>query len=216
MAVHPGGIKNSFTSQAVFWLFFLPLLTLIFLPLLSSDTNIEQAELDMIAKSGTDIAAVTLATQDQFRRWFIDTGVMDASTRFFGGQTPGYSSGPNLALVDQASSLASGWVMNVWALLYKCMWRLHALFWIYVAAIGAVCLPCLWDGIWVRARKRYNFQTHNPLVFNMSTHLAVMVVGLLVYIPLIPVTLTPVVIAGFIAFLGASLWWAAANFQTGV
>ena len=216
MAVHPGGIKNSFTSQAVFWLFFLPLLTLIFLPLFNSNTNIEQPELNMIQSSGTDIAAVTLATQDKFRRWFIDSGVMDASTKFFGGQTPNYQGGPQLAMVDQASALASGWVMNVWALLYKCMWRLHALFWVYVAAIGAVCLPCLWDGIWVRARKRYNFETHNPLVFNMSTHLAVMVVGLLVYIPLIPFTLTPAVIAGFMAFLGASLWWAAANFQTGV
>jgi len=216
MAVHPGGIKNSFTSQAVFWLFFLPLLTLIFLPLFYSNTNIEMAELEMIQASGTDIPTVTQATQDQFRRWFIDTGIMEATTSFFGGKTSGYMAAPKQPMVEQASALASGWVGNVWALLYKCMWRLHALFWVYVAAIGAVCLPCLWDGIWVRARKRYNFETHNPLVFNMSTHLAVMVVGLLVYIPLIPVSLTPPVIAGFMVFLGASLWWAAANFQTGM
>jgi hypothetical protein len=213
MAIHPAGIKNSHTSQLVFWTLFLPLLTLIFLPLLRFSPDIDPAEISMVQHAGVDIEAVSSHTQDQFKRWFIDTGAMQASTGFFRGSSD--DTGRTI-FVSNVNGMASSWMKNVWGLIYKYLWRLHALAYVYVAAVVAVCVPALVDGICVRARKRYQFQSSNPLVFNVSTHTAVMVVGLLVYIPLIPFALTPVPVAGFMGFLGLALWWAAANFQTGV
>ncbi|MBK4736025.1 DUF4400 domain-containing protein [Noviherbaspirillum pedocola] len=213
MAIHPAGIKNSHTSQLVFWTLFLPLLTLIFLPLFHVSPDIDPAEIEMVQRAGVQIDAVSEKTQDQFKRWFIDTGAMQVSTGFFQGS--GDYTG-RTQLVSNLSAMASDWMRSVWGLIYKYLWRLHALAYVYVAAITAVCLPALVDGICVRARKRYQFQASNPLVFNVSTHTAVMVIGLLVYIPLIPFALTPVPVAAFMGFLGLALWWAAANFQTGV
>lgn len=213
MAVHPADIKNSFTSQLAFWILFLPLLTLIFLPLIKAENNIDQVEMEMLLSSGIDIQEVSFNTQERFKRWFVETGIMPKTLEFFNGSAAGPSKTP---MIDKATDMGMSWMTGVWALIYKSMWRLQALIWIYAAAIGAVCLPCLLDGFWVRARKRYQFESSNPLIFNMSTHIAVMVLGLLLYIPLIPFALTPTLVACFMAFLGASLWWAAANFQTGV
>lgn len=214
MAIHPAGIKNSFMSQVVFWLFFLPVLTLIFMPLMHFEGDIEVQELTMISNAGVSLEEVNAATKDKFAAWFVDTGIYPASLAFFSNTTDiGYNM---TTMATQAQSFGYDWVTSFWGIIYKGMWRLHALFWVYVAAIGAICLPCLLDGLMVRARKRYQFQSHNPLVFNMSTHTAVMVLGLLLYIPLIPFSLTPVIVAVFIGFLGLALWWAAANFQTGV
>lgn len=213
MAVHPADIKNSFTSQLAFWVLFLPLLTLIFLPMLKSNSNIDQVELQMLESSGVNVHEVSVVTQDRFKRWFVETGIMPKTLDFFNGSPSAKSKTP---MIEKATDMGMSWMTGVWGMIYKCMWRLDALIWIYVAAIGAVCLPCLLDGFWVRARKKYQFESANPLIFNMSTHLAVMVVGLLLYIPLIPFALTPSIVACFMAFLGAALWWAAANFQTGV
>lgn len=215
MALHPTAIKNTFMSHLVFWVLFLPVLTVIFLPLMPFDLNIAPEELQMVERSGTDMAKLSQTVNGRFSAMFIHTGIMPGSESLFGGSKSKDDQVVALQFAEEASKVAGGWVRGMWMVVYRSMWRIHALAKIYASVIIAICIPALIDGLAVRGRKRYQFENTNPVFFYFSSHTVVLVVGLLVYLPLSPIPLTPYIIAAFMAFLGASIWWASSNFQTG-
>lgn len=214
MAIHPAGIKNTFMSHLVFWVLFLPVLTVVFLPLLNMNGDIDGEEMAMIVRSGVDVKELSARVNSRFSALFIETGIMPVTEQFFGlsGLTK-ESTDSNFAWT--AANFAGNWVRGVWTIIYRAFWRLHALLGIYVSAIFAVCLPAVIDGFSMRARKKYQFQNTNPVVFYFSYHMAVLVVGLLIFLPLVPIPLTPILIGFFLTGLGVAMWWATANFQSG-
>lgn len=214
MAVHPANIKNTFMSHLIFWVVFLPVLTIVFLPLLKFDTNIDPAELQMMVSAGVDTKAVSAKVNAQFTNAFIRTGIMPASEQFFGGKASGTTYKEN-SLAASASSFAGDWIRGMWTIIYRAMWRFQSLLSLYIAALVAICVPAMIDGLVIRARKRYHFENSNPVFFYFSYHSAVLVVGLLCYLPLVPIALTPAILAIFLGALGISMWWAASHFQTG-
>lgn len=212
--MHPGAVKNTFLRHIVFWIFFLPLMTIVIFPLLKLKTNIHPDEIEMVAAAGVDIAAVTAKVNSRFAAMFIKNGIMPASEAFFGGNHK-TQRGEGMGLAATAAEQAASWIRGVWLIIYRAMWRMHAMSGLYIAAILSVCLPALVDGLSIRARKRYQFQNHNPVHFYFSFHTAVFVVGLMLFLPLVPVALTPVIVAGAMLSLGLAIWWAAANLQAG-
>lgn len=208
MAVHPSSVKNTFGRHFVFWVFFLPLLSIIFLPLISADQNIDEGEVQMVKAFNVDMDKLSERANGTFTRAFVATGAMGASEAFFAGKGTGQAgAGKN--------GMATKWIRGVWLMVYKTIWRWYALLWIFFVPMVALSIPAAVDGFTVRARKRYRFETSNPVFFYSSTHALTLVLGLFFFLPLAPMTLSAIVLFGMLVALAVAVWVAASNFQTG-
>ena len=83
MAIHPVSVQNTFGSHFILWSFFLPLMALIFVPLVLPDQTLAQSEVEMVASLGVDIAGMTQTVDHHFATLFIDSGVMSKTQAFF-------------------------------------------------------------------------------------------------------------------------------------
>jgi hypothetical protein len=203
MAIHPGGIKNTFGGHFVLWSLFLPLLTVIFLPMVLPEQSINEAEVRMVHALNIDVDKLTLSANDTFTSAFIISGMVPATEKFF-------SSGANIQ-----QGFASKWIRGVWLMIYKAIWRLYVLLKVFFVPMLALCIPAAVDGFSVRARKRYRFESYNPIFFYSSMHTAVLIVGLFLFLPLAPVTLSTAILAALLGGLAIAVWITTANFQTG-
>lgn len=207
MAIHPVAIKNTFARHLVLWAIFLPVLTLIFLPLLLPEQNIDPAEVKMMQDLNVDVGKLTASANSTFAAAFMSNGLMQASERLF-TPTP-------VAGMPFQTSFPAKWMRGIWLIIYKCIWRIHALTQIFLLPLLGLSVAAAVDGIAVRARKSYSFQRSNPLFFYSSMHTAVLVLGLFVFLPLAPLTLTSNLLTAMLIGLTLAVWVASSNFQTG-
>lgn len=208
MAIHPVGIQNSFARHFVFWALFLPLLTIVFVPIFVPDQSIDVAEVQMVESFNVDVSKLTQMANGTFVGAFVSTGIMSKTEGFFQGKGA-------MQTTSQHATSSSSWIRGVWLMIYKLIWRIYALLRIFFIPLLALCIPAAIDGFTVRARKRYRFETSNPIFFYTSTHTVTFVFGLFVFLPLAPVTLSANMLAAMLAGLALAVWVAAANFQTG-
>lgn len=208
MAIHPAGIKNTFASHLVFWALFLPLMTLIFIPLFKPEQNIDPAEVRMLQGLNVDVSQLTERANATFSSAFIVSGIMPATEDFFIKE-------PVQGRVTSPSTTVK-WIRGVWLMTYKFIWRVHALWQIFLLPLVALSIPAIIDGIAVRSKKKFSFDRSNPIFFYASTHLVTLVIGLFVFLPLSPMTLTTNLMVAMLVGLTFAIWVASANFQTGV
>jgi len=209
MAIHPLFVKNSFLSHAVFWIIFLPILAYIFLPFLVPDQKIDAQEMAFVTAYVPDMNKLNERTKNTFSDLFVNTGMVEATEGFFTG---GRNSGK---LFSIGSDWAGNWMRGLWAMIYKTIWRFNAMFSIALLPTVALCIAAIVDGFSTRAKKRYNFERSNQVFFYTSTHTAVFMLGMFIFLPIIPIPLTAHVIAAFMGILAIALWYATTNFQTG-
>jgi hypothetical protein len=204
MAIHPSKVDNSFGGHLVLWAFFIPLLSLIFIPVLAPTAGlISQDEVSMLANMNVDVDAMTAAADARFNSMFVANGWMAATEKFFGYGRP------------DAVTFAGNWIHGVWLMLYKATWRLYALKWMFFIPLVFVVVPAAVDGFLVRARKKYRFQSSNPVFFYSSMHMVVLMFGLFAFLPLAPINMTAEIMFGLLGVLAVGTWTAASNFQTG-
>lgn len=208
MAVHPTSVKNSHVSHLVFWVFFLPLLAIILLPLVLPEQNIDESEVKMMEAFNVDVVKLQERTSGTFSTLFVATGAMGATEAFFSAK--GAPAG-----TQQHATFSMKWIRGVWLMTYKMIWRWYALLGVFFFPMLALCIPAAVDGFTVRARKRYEFETSNPVFFYSSTHALTFVLGIFCFLPLAPLTLSAIVLLGLLATLTVAVWIAASNFQTG-
>lgn len=199
--------KSSFGSHFIFWAFFLPLMSIVVLPLLEPDQNIKQAEVEMAVSLNVDVQKVTEATNARYSSAFIETGVLPSTEDFFSGSIMGSPA--------KQGDMAGRWIRGVWLQIYKAMWRVHVLYAAFFLPLLILCVVAAIDGFAVRARKRYRFENYNPIFFYSSMHTVVFIIGLFVFLPLAPITLSVGILAGMLACMTIAVWIATANFQTG-
>jgi len=168
----------------------------------------------MMGKLGIDVEKRTERTNSFYTSMFITTGILKTTEKFFSGNIIP-NQGYDLTKVEEATNFSAKWIRGFWLLIYKCIWRLNMLTSIFFLPTLIVCIPSAVDGFATRARKQYRFERANPVFFYSSMHLAVFIVGLFVYLPLLPISLTTNLLAFFIFSLGAAVWIAASNFQNG-
>jgi hypothetical protein len=204
MAVHPASVSNSFGSHMVWWCLFLPILSLIFIPLALPDQPISEAEVAMVTSLNIDINTLTESANSRFTSMFIDTGMKPKTEEFFRG-----NGGP------LTQGFASKWITGVWMMLYKALWRGYVLAQIFFLPLLVLVVAAAVDGSGVRARKKYKFESANPVFFYSSTHLVVLMTGLFAFLPLAPISLSTTVLVALLLALAAGVWLSAANFQTG-
>lgn len=204
MAVHPVSVSNSFGSHMILWCLFLPLLSLIFIPLVFPDQPISESEVAMVTSLDIDINRLTESANNKFTSIFIDTGIKPKTEAFFRGN----------ALV-KTGGFAENWINGVWMMIYKALWRGYVLAQIFFLPLLVMAVAAAVDGSGVRARKKYKFETSNPVFFYSSTHLVVMMTGLFTFLPLAPISLSTTVLVALLVALAAGVWLSATNFQTG-
>lgn len=204
MAVHPASVSNSFGSHLVWWCLFLPILSLIFIPLVLPDQPVNEAEIAMVTSLNIDINTLTESANNRFTSMFIDTGVKPKTEEFFRG-----NGGP------LTQGFATNWITGVWMMIYKALWRGYVLAQIFFLPLLVLVVAAAVDGSGVRARKKYKFESANPVFFYSSTHLVVLMTGLFSFLPLAPISLSTTVLVALLLALAAGVWLSAANFQTG-
>lgn len=200
-------MKTSFGGHFIFWALFLPLLSIVALPLLEPDQNIRPAEIEMAQSLNVDLGRLNERTNSFYQSAFIETGLLPATENFFSGSVLGKPS--------EKSAVAGTWIRGVWLQVYKGVWRVHVLFYAFLIPLLVLCTAAAIDGFAVRARKRYRFENHNPIFFYSSMHVVVFIVGMFVFLPLAPITLSIGILSGMLACLAFAVWITTSNFQTG-
>jgi hypothetical protein len=203
MAIHPVSVQNSFGSHFILWSIFLPLLALIFVPLVVPDQSLTQSEVEMVAALGVDIAGMTKSVDHHFASMFVDNGFMAETQVFFGSSKSG--------MLDFAGT----WIHGVWLMLYKATWRFFALKTIFLLPLLVLAIPAAVDGFMVRATKKYRFENSNPVFFYSSMHTMVLMLGMFAFLPLAPFTLSAMALVTIVLLLIGGIWFTASNFQTG-
>lgn len=203
MAIHPVSVQNSFGSHFILWSIFLPLLALIFVPLVLPDQTLTQAEVEMVSSLGVNVAEMTQLVDHRFASLFVENGLMAKTQTFFGSSKGG--------MLDFAGS----WIHGVWLMLYKATWRFFALKSIFLIPLLILAIPAAIDGFMVRATKKYRFENSNPVFFYSSMHTMVLMFGLFAFLPMAPFSLSATALLAIVIMLCCGVWLTASNFQTG-
>ena len=207
MAIHPVSVQNTFGRHLIMWCLFLPLLSLIFIPMVMPEQTVSPAEVDMVAGFNIDVNSLTEAANARFTSMFVDTGMVPRSESFF-APSPG---SPPAA----TQTFGADWIHGLWLLVYKAVWRMYVLLRIFFLPLIVLSIAAAVDGFVVRARKKYRFETTNPVFFYSSTHLVVLMFGMFAFLPLAPITFSMLMLVGLLVAMATGVWWSSANFQTG-
>lgn len=205
-------VNNQFAKHAVFWIFALPLVAILGLPALlpASSFGLSRDEVDFFRTVlGRDVPAITVTTDAIFNTLFIKTKIAGYVRDFL----IGFKSETGLA--KAAGAVSRNYNDALWLMLYRGLWRICGLWPVVLSVIVALGMPCMVDGLAVRARKAYNFQFHNPVFFWSASHSLVMIAGLGVFLPFLPYSLSAVLLGAFTVLMCGALWVTASNFQTG-
>ena len=204
-------VKNQFAAHGIFWMLTLPLVAIVGLPAVmsASDFIVTPHEVRFFSKVlGRDTVSIEHLADAWYKFLFDDTHIASTLRDFF-------SPGKGAASRGAFASIGQNYNNGLWLMVYRGLYRISALWPVALAVMLALGVPCLIDGLAVRARKSYNFQFHNPVFFWSAGHLLILVIGLGIFLPFLPIPLTIPVLAGFFAVFCGAIWITAANFQTG-
>lgn len=207
-------IKNHFARHSLLWWFTLPIAAVLVLPMVfpEGSFHISSSEIQFFSEWGRNVSDVSSAADSIFKTAFIDTKIAKYVSEFF--VMP-----HSVAWHSEAARDAAGATQNFnnafWMMIYRGIWRCCALWPIYIGIFVSMVLPAFVDGLVTRAKKSFNFRFHNPVYFYSSMHTMVLVLGLGVFIPLMPMNLNALLLAAFAGLLSVAFWVMAANFQTG-
>lgn len=204
--------KSEFNQHILFWWLLAPLVALLILPgvMAPESFQVAPAEVRFLSNWGGQHREVTASADEKFERWFVAPGWVKRSVSLTQPQRMG-----GLGLSAGATGWLRDWVTGFWMLVYRVLWRVLALGPLYLTAAIGFALPAFVDGIGSRLKKRYDFGQHNPIFFYSSMHFVLLAIGLAMFVPITPLTLTPMVLGGFFLATAAAVWVMAANLQTG-
>lgn len=193
-------------TATIFAMVFLPW----YMPAESFDVSID--EIEFFTNLGRDVDGVSKTANAAYKLIFNDTGVAQVIDHFYHNNDKAENT---RAGIVKAVDWARKWMDNFTRMVYRGMWRLIALWPIYMAGLATFCVPAMIDGLVTRAKKRYDFLQSNPIFFYGAAHAIAFAFGLGFFIPFIPLPIDTLMIAGFTTVVALSLRVAAANFQTG-
>lgn len=207
--------KNQFARHGIFWFFFIPFVLLILTPGLMGQgkMRIHEDERAMLLQIRHNSDDVTEKTNQIFKSWFMDTGVLRATQDFV---RPGRSVASASQGVRDSSAFGQDFVKKFWMMVYRSIWRIVGLTPLLIALLLAFVIPGIVDGLTSRAKMADTFGHSNPIFFWGAGHTAVGVMGIFFVLPLLPLPLSVLFLYGVIAITALSLWVMTRNFQTGV
>ncbi|WP_454912732.1 DUF4400 domain-containing protein [Variovorax gossypii] len=207
-------VKNNFARHSLLWWFVLPFAAVLVIPMFfpESTFHIASSELDFFTDWGRNVTEVSATADGIFKAAFIDTKIAKYFSEFF---VLPHSVSWHSEAAQKSAAVSQNFNNAFWMMIYRGIWRCCALWPIYIGIFFSMVLPAFVDGLVTRAKKSFNFRFHNPVYFYSSMHTVVLVLGLGVFIPLMPVTLNAFLLSTFAGLLALAFWVTAANFQTG-
>jgi hypothetical protein len=198
---------SRFFSHLKWWLFTVPLLALVIMPVLPDPSlfRIPDEEVRSVAATiGQERADVaTERANAMFQSAFVDSGLLrktiEATTDV------GLSDGG-------ASGLARSWVHNFWMLVYRIVYRATVMkLWLFgTLAFGVAAFV---DGTMRRKIKAAAAGFASPLSFHVAAHGMMLLVGATVILLIAPIALLPEYWVAGALLLSLLLWRAAASYQ---
>lgn len=197
-------LKSSFWHHMWLW-FVLALGALLILPWVKPPEYfaVGASEIRLATSLGENPVDITQESNASFQRWMIDTGAVRVSYMLMGHSIPLIITTPQT------------WVAGFWQMVYRAIWRIHAFGWGWFYAMSALAFPSAFDGVMVRLRKKFRFEYHNPVYFQGSTHLVILILGASFFFLFAPYALSAVNIALAAVILAGAVWMAMSNMQTG-
>ncbi|NIE81858.1 MULTISPECIES: DUF4400 domain-containing protein [unclassified Burkholderia] len=198
---------SRFVGHIKMWFFFVPLLSVALLPAAPAPSlfEIPDAEAASVASSLGDArtAAVVAATNDRFRHYFIDSGLVQASMESAGGSP----------IADGGiANFANRWVRNFWHLVYRMIYRLTVMkYWLLGVLVFGMAMFI--DGS-VRRKVRAAAAGYvSPLSFHLAAHGILVVFGVTFTVLIAPLPLLAPYLLAIAASLGVLLWKVASSYQ---
>lgn len=202
---------NPFISKIYFWWIIAPVLSFVLFPFFLQEKSFHIApdEITFLRDCGRDVDDVTAAVSAAFKTAFVDTGAVAMTVgdyeRAEDSEYTGYA---------RVGAYMHAYMARMWLMLFRAMWRLAALWTLYVVGFLGIFLPFLIDGMVVRAKRRSEFGLYNPISFNISGSGGAVFVGWLFYLPLVPWPLTGLLMLAFFAGLGLMTYFTVGSFQS--
>lgn len=206
--------KSSFLNHFLLWVLTATAFSLIFLPyLMPADSfSVSKEEIEFFNDLGRDTKAVTKSANSIYSAIFDGTGAGVAIDNIFHKTDRAEVTRSGIVV---AVDWARKWMDNFTRMIFRGIWRLIALWPIYLAGMLTFCIPAFVDGLVARAKKKYDFLQSNPVFFYGASHFVAFAFGASIFVPIAPLPLSGVLIAALIAFVALAMRVAAANFQTG-
>ncbi|MCA7954201.1 DUF4400 domain-containing protein [Burkholderia seminalis] len=198
---------SRFVGHIKMWFFFVPLLSVALMPALPDPSlfAIPDAEAESVAASLGEArtADAVDATNRTFKRYFVETGLVQASME----------STKDSQIEDGGmSNFAGRWVHNFWRLVYRMVYRLTVMkYWLLGALVFGIAMFI--DGT-VRRKVRAAAAGYvSPLSFHLAGHGILLVFGVTFTVLIAPVPLLAPYWLAIAGCLGVLLWKAASSYQ---
>lgn len=198
---------SRFVSHVKWWFFFVPLVAVFVMPAIPDPSlfSVAPGEADSVATLiGTDRAdEVVTLTNQRFKRWFVQTGMVRATMDATGNGDIGDGG---------VSDFARTWVHNLWLEIYRVVYRASVMK-LWILGTLAFCVAAFVDGSVRRKIKASAAGFASPLSFHLAGHGILMVFGLTFAALVAPVPVFAQYWIAVAAVLGALLWKASSSYQ---
>ncbi|KVK86647.1 DUF4400 domain-containing protein [Burkholderia sp. MSMB1498] len=198
---------SRFVGHIKMWFFFVPLLSVVLMPAApdSSLFEISDTEAESVVASLGEARTVDAieATNRVFKRYFVETGLVQASME---------STGESQIEDGGVSNFANRWVHNFWHLVYRMIYRLTVMkYWLLGTLV--FCVAMFIDGTARRKVRAAAAGYVSPLSFHLAGHGILLVFGVAFTVLIAPVPLLAPYWLAIAGCLGALLWKAASSYQ---
>ncbi|GJH04653.1 DUF4400 domain-containing protein [Paraburkholderia terrae] len=198
---------SRFASHVKWWFFLVPLLALFVMPAIPDRSLFsvpsEEAESVQSVVGVERADDVVTLTNDRFRRWFVDSGIIRATLDASGSGEIGEAG---------VSEFAHGWVHNFWLEVYRVIYRASVMK-LWVMGTFIFCAAAFVDGSVRRKIKASAAGFASPLSFHLAGHGILLVFGMTFAVLAAPFPVLAQYWIAVAALLGALLWKAASSFQ---
>ncbi|MBY4898633.1 DUF4400 domain-containing protein [Cupriavidus sp. AU9028] len=203
-------MASRFLSHVKVWLLAAPLMICAITPIIPDDaafevTDSEQASVAR-ALGPLRAEAVTATANDRFDRWFVRSGLLEAS---FKG-----SDAPTLLSDAGASEFGRNWLKRMWLSVYRAVYRASvAGYWLLGGMVLFAALVN--DGAVSRMIRAAGAGFANPVTFHVAAHALLLTFGLGASALLLPVPLLAEWWTFGVCLIGMLSWRLAASFHVG-
>jgi hypothetical protein len=203
-----GGVKNTFASHFFLWIFLIPLCLLLATPLFFDppDMQVSAAERASLESSGIDTASIDSKAESVFTSTFVKSGAVRTTMGFC-------ASKPHTTITRDIKRKNSNYCEGVWLMTYQWLWRLLAFGGLLGALMIVLLAPALVDGWVKRSIKAYEFGQYSGPVYYAAKHFVIVCAGCLCVVPLLPITLTPLIVLTVVIAMSFAARTVASNFQ---
>lgn len=210
-------MKDQFLRHIVFWLLILPFFAITLMPAFMNESamKLPASEQHTLIALGQDPIKVTERANTVFSSTFIDTGIVAMSRKLFFADPSQFlrSDTPNVS--KEAVNMTSKYFDGFWHMIYRAIWRVLGLWGVLSVLLLAVVIPAIIDGLSMRGANMDQYKPNNPVFFWASTHTAISVMGLFLFLPFLPFAISVYLLYGIVAVVALMLWTSANNLQTG-